>query len=98
MFVSFLTSSVPYGPHHSLHGSAALTHALSVCPASTGMCTRAWRLRCLSRVSLLELDLPHMAALKRQLLAEAGAATVSGSDNSSCDAGAGEDQQVWMLS
>ncbi|PNW71476.1 hypothetical protein CHLRE_16g655900v5 [Chlamydomonas reinhardtii] len=68
--------------------------AAQVVAFGAGMCTRAWRLRCLSRVSLLELDLPHMAALKRQLLAEAGAATVSGSDNSSCDAGAGEDQQT----
>ncbi|KAG2451829.1 hypothetical protein HYH02_003605 [Chlamydomonas schloesseri] len=68
--------------------------AAQVVAFGAGMCTRAWRLRCLSRVSLLELDLPHMAALKRQLLEEAGAATTSSTTSTtSTTALAAGDQQ-----
>ncbi|KAG2441726.1 hypothetical protein HXX76_003341 [Chlamydomonas incerta] len=70
--------------------------AAQVVAFGAGMCTRAWRLRCLSRVSLLELDLPHMAALKRQLLAEAGAATASAAASSGGASG-GQDQAAFPL-
>ncbi|KAG2492901.1 hypothetical protein HYH03_008815 [Edaphochlamys debaryana] len=59
------------------------TAVCQVVSLGAGMCTRPWRLSCLANVAVIELDLPHIAALKQQLLAEAGAglehASASGS-------------------
>ncbi|GLC49977.1 hypothetical protein PLESTB_000329000 [Pleodorina starrii] len=49
--------------------------ACQVVSLGAGMCTRPWRLPCLAGCAVFELDLPHIAATKTALLAEAGAQT-----------------------